>query len=95
MFEGTCEKMMSNLKSRITDHLTGRQKAQVVATKDVVCMLALGQSTNNQKGLAKVLGVDRWNIHKTMDQWIQLDTAKDAFWITSKQEKHSIPYLNL
>jgi hypothetical protein len=47
MFEGTCEKVMSNLKSRIADHLTGRQKAQVVATEDIVSMLALGQSTNN------------------------------------------------
>jgi hypothetical protein len=42
MFEGTCEKVMSNLKSGIANHLIGRQKAQVVATKDIVCMLALG-----------------------------------------------------
>jgi len=41
------EEVVSNLKSRIIDHLTGQQKAQVVATKDIVCMLALGQSINN------------------------------------------------
>jgi hypothetical protein len=32
-----------------------------------------------------VLGVGRGNIQKAMDQQIQLDIAKDAFWITSKQ----------
>jgi hypothetical protein len=52
-------------------------------------MLASGRSTNNHKGLAKVLGVDRRNIQKVMDRWIQLDTTKDAFWITSRQAKHS------
>ncbi len=85
MFEGTCEEMISNLKSRMANYLTSQLKAQVVAAKDIVCMLALGQSTNSQKGLAKVLGVGRGNIQKAMDQQIQLDIAKDAFWITSKQ----------
>ncbi len=35
-----------------------------------------------------MLGVDRWNIQKAMDRWIQLDATKDAFWITFRQEKH-------
>jgi hypothetical protein len=60
-----------------------------VAAKDIVCMLALGQSTNSQRGLAKVLGVGRRNIQKTIDWQIQLDIAKDAFWITSKEAKCS------
>ncbi len=42
MFEGTCEEVTSNLKSRNANHVTGQQKTQVVATKDIVCMLALG-----------------------------------------------------
>jgi len=41
------EKVVSNLKSKIITHLIGQQKAQVVATKDIVCMLALGKSINN------------------------------------------------
>jgi len=45
-------------------------------------MLALGQATNNQRGLAKMLGADRRNIQKAMDRQIQLDTTKNAFWIT-------------
>ncbi len=36
-----------------------------------------------------MLGVGRRNIQKAMDQQIQLDIAKDAFWITSKQAKCS------
>ncbi len=48
-------------------------------------MLALGQATNNQRGLAKMLGANRRNIQKAMDRQIQLDTTKDAFWITSSK----------
>jgi hypothetical protein len=36
------EEMMFDLKYGITCHLTSQQKAQVVATKDIICMLALG-----------------------------------------------------
>ncbi len=53
-----------------------------MVAKDIVCMLALGQATNNQRGLAKMLGADRRNIQKAMDRQIQLDTTKNAFWIT-------------
>jgi hypothetical protein len=52
MFEAH-EEVMSNLKSRITYHLTSQQKAQVVATKDIVCMLASGWSTNSQRGFTR------------------------------------------
>ncbi len=38
-----------------------------------------------------MLGVDRWNIHKAMEQQIQLDTTKDAFWITSNKKNAQFP----
>jgi hypothetical protein len=39
MFEGTWRSSVQ-FEIWIIDHLTSQQKAQVVATKDIICMLA-------------------------------------------------------
>ncbi len=41
-----------------------------MVAKDIVCMLASSSSTSGERGLGKVLGVDRQNIQKVMDKQI-------------------------
>jgi len=36
----TNEKVISKLKTRMTNHLVGNPKSQIVVAKDIVCMLA-------------------------------------------------------
>jgi hypothetical protein len=50
------------MKARITKHLIGQKKFNLVVVKDIVCMLAFGSSNDNNKGVTKVLGVNKHNI---------------------------------
>jgi hypothetical protein len=36
-----------------------------------------------------MLGVDKRNIKKALEQHVQMDTVNNAFWITQKRSKHS------
>jgi hypothetical protein len=54
------------MKARITRHLVGQKKFDLVVVKDIVCMLAFRSSNGCNKGVAKVLGVDKRNIQKGM-----------------------------
>jgi hypothetical protein len=72
-------KVLSNMKARITKHLTGQKKFDLVVVKDIVCMLAFGSSNGSNRGVAKVLGVNKCNIWKGMGRQIQLETMKSAF----------------
>jgi hypothetical protein len=54
------------MKFGITSHLVGPKYTQLVATKDIVCMLGSSSSIGSSKGVAKVLGVDKRNIRKPL-----------------------------
>jgi hypothetical protein len=53
--------------------------------KDIICTLASTQSISNKKVIAKVLGVDKWNISKTLLRCTQLDSKQDFFWFNHKR----------
>jgi hypothetical protein len=67
------------MKARITKHLIGQKKFYLIVVKDIVCMLAFGSSNINNRGVAKVLGVNKDNIWKGMGRQMQLETMKSAF----------------
>lgn len=68
-------------------HLVGQQESKVVMAKDIVCSLIISHVMNNGRGIARLLGVDRWNIKKGMECKILLDIYKDAFWFNYKRRK--------
>lgn len=72
-------KVLSNMKARITKHLIGQKKFDLVVVKDIVCMLAFGSSNDKNKGVTKVLGVNKHNIQRGMGRQMQLETMKSAF----------------
>jgi hypothetical protein len=76
--------VLSNMKIKITKHLVGQKKFDLVVVKDIVCMLTSRSSNGNSKGVAKLLGVDKGNIQKGMGRGVQLDNMKNAFWTTWK-----------
>ncbi len=59
-------KVLSNMMARITKHLIGQKKFDLVVVKDIVCMLAFGSSNVNNKGVAKVLNVNKHKIRRGM-----------------------------
>ncbi len=59
-------KVLSNMKARITKHLVGQRKFDLIVVKDIVCMLAFGSSNGSNRGVAKVLGVNKCNIQRGM-----------------------------
>lgn len=71
--------VLSNMKARIIEHLMGQKKSDLVVVKDIMCMLASRSSNGSNKGVAKVLDVDKSNIQKGMGRCVQLDTMKNAF----------------
>jgi len=54
------------MMARITKHLIGQKKFDLVVVKDIVCMLAFGSSNVNNKGVAKVLNVNKHKIRRGM-----------------------------
>jgi hypothetical protein len=58
--------VVDNMNSGMTTHLTGVHPSHSLMAKDIVCILASSQSVGSSRGLAKVLGVDRRNIKKTI-----------------------------
>jgi hypothetical protein len=58
----------------------------------MICMLASSASIGSSKGVANVLGVDKWNIIKALEWWVQLDTQQDAIWVNRKRRRHFMPF---
>jgi hypothetical protein len=54
------------MKARITKHLVGQRKFDLIVVKDIVCMLAFGSSNGSNRGVAKVVGVNKRNIQRGM-----------------------------
>jgi len=51
--------IVSNFKSGLTTHLLGSRKTELVVPKDIVYTLASNQYVNNNRSVAKMLGVER------------------------------------
>jgi hypothetical protein len=64
------------MKARITKHLVGQKKFDLVVVKDIVYMLTFGSSNGSNRGAAKVLGVNKCNIRRGMGRQMQLETMK-------------------
>jgi hypothetical protein len=73
--------IVNNFKSSVTTHLLGFRKIEFMVTEDKVCTLAFNQYVNNSRGVAKMLGLDKQNIKKTMSRRVQLNTIHNFFWI--------------
>jgi hypothetical protein len=71
--------VVSNMKSSIIEHLANQQKSQLVVAMETICMLASSSSIASNKGVTKLLSVDKCNIRKALKKLIQLDTMKDFF----------------
>lgn len=67
------------MKARITKRLVGQKKFDLVVVRNIVCMLAFGSSNGSNRGVAKVLGVNKRNIWKGMWRQMQLESMKSAF----------------
>jgi hypothetical protein len=52
-------------------------------------MLASTSSIASSRGVVKMLGVDKRNIRKALEQHVQMDIVNNAFWITQKRLRHS------
>jgi len=52
-------------------------------------MFASSSSIGSSKNVVKVLGVDKRNIRKRLEQCAQTDIINNAFWIIQKRSKHS------
>jgi hypothetical protein len=61
------QKILSNMKYGITNHLVGPNHTQLVVAKSIICMIASSSSIGSSKGVAKVLGVDKRNIRKALE----------------------------
>jgi hypothetical protein len=54
--------IIENIKSAVGTHLYGQKPIQIVMAKDILCTLASSSSSSNCRGVASVLGGDKWNI---------------------------------
>lgn len=77
--------VLQNMKVGINNHLTCPRNFKLVMVKDIICTLASTQSISNKKVIAKVLGVDKFNISKTLLRCTQLDSKQDFFWLNHKR----------
>lgn len=68
------DEIVKNLKSGMLAHLVGVHPSHVVMAKYIVSTLASSQSNTSNRGVAKVLGVDRRNLIRGQERRIQLDT---------------------
>lgn len=50
------------MKLGIEEHLIGAWKSKLVVIKGIIYMLTFSSSIINGRVIAKVLGVDKWNI---------------------------------
>ncbi len=77
--------VLQNMKACINTRLACPKASKLVMDKDIMCTLASSQSINNNKALAKLLGVNMWNILKANLKRAQLDTKQDVFWLDYKK----------
>jgi len=77
--------VLQNMKEGINTHLAGCRKSKLVMVKDTVCTLTSSQSFINKRAVARVFGVDRQNIPRTVLRRAQLDTMNDVFWLNYKR----------
>lgn len=66
------------MKDGLISHLVGSHQSKVVMAKDIACTLVAYAHTiesgiNSGRGIARLLGVDKWNIKRGMEQQILLD----------------------
>jgi hypothetical protein len=61
------QEILNNMKYGITNHLVGPKHIQLVVAKDIICMFAFDSSIGSSRNVAKVLGVDKRNIIKTLE----------------------------
>jgi len=81
------QEILNNMKFGITSHLEGPKKTQFVVAKNIVCMLDFGSSIGSSRNVVKMLGVDKRNIRKTLEQCVKMDIVNNAFWITQKRSR--------
>lgn len=84
--------VLGNLKDGLISHLVGLYQSKLVMAKDIMCTLATSAHTiesgiNNGRSIARLLGVDKRNIKRGMEQQILLDTQKDVFWLTQRRAR--------
>jgi len=72
--------ILGNLKDELTFHLVGQRQFNIILAKDIVCILAASsQPVKSNRGIARLLRVDKQNIKKGMDKKLLLDMQNDAF----------------
>ncbi len=90
------EQIMVTLKKGLTSHLVGVRQSKVVLAKDIVCTrVAFSKPSRSNRRIARILGVDRWNIKKVVESRVLLDTQMDAFWLMHKCHKHTYCLLDV
>jgi hypothetical protein len=62
--------ILSNMNAWITKHLTGPRKSNLVTIKEFVCMLEFSSSNGSNKGVVRILDVDKRNIWKALGRWV-------------------------
>jgi hypothetical protein len=55
--------------------------------KEIICTLATFGSRGNNRGITRILGVDRINIKKSIEKCMLLDISRNVFWTNYKRNK--------
>lgn len=51
--------VVQNIKQGMNTHLVGQQESKVVMAKDIVCSLPVSQVVSNERGIVRLLVIDK------------------------------------
>jgi hypothetical protein len=81
------QQLIYNFKFRLSNHVTCPWSNTLAMAKNIVYTFASFQMENN-KDVARVLGVDRRNIKKVFEIRLLLETSSQDFWINHRVVDH-------
>ncbi len=72
---------------RLSNHIIGHKSSPFVIAKEIFYNLVASDKTSSSKKVAQVLGVDRMNIERAMENHSSLNINEDVFWLTKRSKK--------
>ncbi len=72
--------LLENFRSRLGEHLIGSWSSKLVMAKEIVSTLVTSRSRGSNRGITRILKVDRRNIKKGIEKHMLLDTSRNVFW---------------
>ena len=78
-------KIIENTRSVVETHTCSQKPMEIMMAKDILCTLASSSSSSSCRGMAGVLGINKWNIRRGIKRGIQLDGLNQPFWINYRR----------